>query len=195
MEHGEILVQISLAGEPQKLLTYWRGSLRHCLPIAASVTILRPSCGSRRWWDFNDPNFHFKSMTRTEKKRAELSISEKSLMMQPQEIAIARELTEQFFGWLSGRREIPAINRPIPAAEVSLSAEGGPDLVDVVELFNDPRYYGVRKLASFICKVIHDDPMFGGFQGWTAQTRPSLYKNCSLVRGLWQRDKLRRHAP
>jgi hypothetical protein len=120
MQHGDVQVRISLSGEPQKLLTYWRGSLRDILPTQSSITILRPRLKRQRWWLYDDPSFHFEAMTRTEKKRAELSISEKSLMMQSGEIATARELTEKLFGWLSQRQGMPAINQPIPNARIWL---------------------------------------------------------------------------
>src|SRR5262245_58289817 len=113
MEHGDIQVRLSLRGEPQKLLTYWRGSLRDILPTSASVAVLRPLIKGRYWFDYHDPSFYFEGMTRTEKKRAVLSISDMSLKMQPREIEIARHLTDALFDWLSGRQGIPAVNQPI----------------------------------------------------------------------------------
>lgn len=137
MQHGDIVVQFSLHGEPQKLLTYWRGSLRDILPKSASISILRTR-RQHRWWRFDDPNFYLEAMTRTEKKRAELSISDKSLFMTASEIAIARHLTEMTYDWLSGRRNPPSLNQPIPNARLLLNADGGPGLVDVIERFGDP---------------------------------------------------------
>jgi hypothetical protein len=138
MQHGDIQLRISLSGEPQQLLTYWRGSLRDNLPTRAGVTILRPR-PKRQWWGyFGSPNFNFEAITRAEKKRAELGISDKALMMQADEIAIARELTETLFNWLSGRQGTPAINQPIPKARISLHGDGGPELVGVIESFGDP---------------------------------------------------------
>jgi hypothetical protein len=114
MQHGDIRVRISLYGEPQKITTYWRASLRDTLPETASVTILkmRRKPSSRQWWYDDDPNFYFERMTRTEKKRAELSISDKSLYMTAAEIETARHLTETTYDWLSGRRSVPTINQP-----------------------------------------------------------------------------------
>jgi hypothetical protein len=138
MQHGDIQLRVSLGGEPQKLVTYWRGSLRGYLPTRALVTILRPRPKSQQfhWW--HDPNFHFEAITRTEKKRAELSVSEKSLMMLPNEIAIARDLTERLSNWLSQRQGIPSIDQPIPNARIRLQGDGGPELVSVIESFPDP---------------------------------------------------------
>jgi hypothetical protein len=80
MQHGDIHMRISLSGEPQKLLTYWRGSLRDMLPTMAGVSITRPLVKPRRTWlDVYNPSLYFEGMTRTEKKRADLSISEQSL--------------------------------------------------------------------------------------------------------------------
>ena len=143
MEHGDIRVRVGFSGEPQKLVTYWRGSLRHVVPVSASITILRarPARQSWYWWR-TDQNFYFEAMTRTEKKRAELSISDKSLYMQPGEIARARELTEVTFNWLSGRKSLPDINQPIHNARLSLGAEGGVELIDVAEAFGDPEIVG-----------------------------------------------------
>ena len=41
MQHGDIRLQLSLSGEPQKILTYWRGFMQDMLPTAVSVTILK----------------------------------------------------------------------------------------------------------------------------------------------------------
>jgi hypothetical protein len=138
MQHGDVQVSVSLRGEPQKLLTYWRGSLRDILPTSASVAVVRPLIKGRYWFDYHDPSFYFEGMTRSEKKRAELSISDLSLKMQPGEIEIARHLTDILFDWLSGRDGIPVLNQPIPNARIGLSCAGGVDLIDVVEKFGDP---------------------------------------------------------
>ena len=91
MQHGEILVRLSLSGEPQKLLTYWRGSMRDMVPSSAAVTILKLNKKPPRtpWWSDYDPNFYFELMTRTEKKRAELGISDRALSMTALEIETA----------------------------------------------------------------------------------------------------------
>jgi hypothetical protein len=138
MRHGEIRVRLSLGGEPQKLLTYWRGSLREVLPEAAWVSVLRPRIKGRWWFDYHDPSFYFERITRIEKKRAVLSISEQSLKMQPGEIKIAGHLTDILFDWLSQRQPIPVLNQPIANARIGLACEGGSELIDVVEKFGDP---------------------------------------------------------
>jgi hypothetical protein len=142
MQHGEIQLRVTLAGEPQKLLTYWRGSLRETLPTRASVSIIRPYVvprGWRWWWDHYDPSFHFEPLNRLEKKRTELSISDASLKMQPNEIEMARHLTDLLFDWLSQRRnEVPHTETPIANARISLDAEGTEELICVVEAFGDP---------------------------------------------------------
>jgi hypothetical protein len=113
--------------------------LRDTQPTSASVSIIRPRIKpSWAWYDYHDPSFHFEGMTRTEKKRAVLSISEKSLKMQAPEIEIARHLTDILFDWLSQRRGLPIIDRAIPSARIWLACEGGPELVSVVEKLGDP---------------------------------------------------------
>ena len=94
MQHGEIKLRVMLAGEPHKLFTYWRGALPDGRPSSASVTILRPRRKFQvsSWWLPRDQGFYFEPMTRTEKKRAELSISDKALLMSAPEIATARRL-------------------------------------------------------------------------------------------------------
>lgn len=77
-------------------------------------------------------------MTRTEKKRAELSISDLALRLDAGEIATARELTDMTFDWLSGRRGIPEINKPMPKTMLSVIAEGNELLLPIIETFNDP---------------------------------------------------------
>jgi hypothetical protein len=139
MAHGDNLIRIALAGEPQKLLTYWRGSLRHLAPTSASVTITKVSRPRGRWqWHTTDPNFYFDAITRTENKRAVMSISEKSLLMQAGEIAAARLLTDLASGWLHGRTEVPHLDQRLPNARLSIVVEGSTDLVGVCETFSDP---------------------------------------------------------
>jgi hypothetical protein len=141
MQHGDIKVRLSLRGEPQKLLTYWHGSLHDQLPETANVTILRKDNKPpiNPWWpDYFDPNLYFETMTRTEKKRAELSISDQSLSMNATEIETARQLTDVTYGWISGRTSLPTFGSPIPHARLMLLVEGLPSLVDAVERFGDP---------------------------------------------------------
>jgi hypothetical protein len=76
-------------------------------------------------------------MSRTEKKRAELSISEKSLRMDGQEIEVARTLTDVTFNWLSGKSDAPRLSQPIPSGRVHLSFECGPPILDSIERFPD----------------------------------------------------------
>lgn len=137
MQPGDIKVQISLRGEPQKLLTYWRGSLRETVPDLASVTILRKRKARPNWWSWDDPNFYFEQMNRSENKRAELSVSEKSLHLNASEIAIARELTTKLFDWLRQRQGIPDIQSALPDARISLTIVGGLELIDFVEAVTD----------------------------------------------------------
>lgn len=139
MKHGEIKIRVQLRGEPQKIITYWRGWLPDAVPERAAITIVRKSQKPRnRWWLSNDPNFYFESMTRTEKKRAELSISDKSLHMTATEIATARELTDTTYEWLSGRRGIPTLSEPIDSARLEVTVQEGPELIDAIEKFGDP---------------------------------------------------------
>jgi hypothetical protein len=150
MQHGDIQVQVSLRGEPHKLLTYWRGSLRETLPISAAVTIVRPkrNHGNRGYWDYRDPSFYFEAITRTEKKRAELSISDKSLLMQAGEIATARHLTEILSDWLSRRHGLPHLDQPIPNARIALRCEGDGELVGIVEKFGDPEVLSSAQVGA-----------------------------------------------
>jgi hypothetical protein len=76
-------------------------------------------------------------MNRTEKKRAELSISDKSLRMAATEIAIARHLTRVTFDWLSRKETIPYLEHPIAEARLTLIADGDPSIVEAIEQFSD----------------------------------------------------------
>jgi hypothetical protein len=140
MQHGDLRVGLSLGGEPRKLLVYWRGWLREIVPESASVTILRPyrPHPDERFWYYTSPHIQLEMLTRTEKKRAELSISDKALMMQPEEIGTARELTDKTFDWLSRRTGIPDFDRPTPGARLNLRCVGDETLLEAVEKFNDP---------------------------------------------------------
>jgi hypothetical protein len=140
MQHADIRLQLSLSGEPQKILTYWRGTMQDMLPTAVSVTILKMHKKQQRspWWSDYDANFYFEAMTRTEKKRAELSISDRSLSMTAPEIETARHLTDISYDWISGRRGLPSLDKAIPNARLSLRVEGPATLVDVIEKFGDP---------------------------------------------------------
>jgi hypothetical protein len=140
VQHGDIMMRLALRGEPQKLFTYWRGPMRDILPTEAAVTILkmnkRPP--SSPWWSDRNPDFHFEAMTQTEKKRAELSISDHALSMTAPEIETARYLTDITFAWMSSRDPLPTLNQPISNARLSFSVEGSPVLVEAVEQIGDP---------------------------------------------------------
>jgi hypothetical protein len=134
------MVRLSLSEEPQKLFAYWRGPMRDILPTAAAVTILkinkRPP--TTPWWSDHNPNFHFEAMTQTEKKRAELSISDQALSMTAPEIETARYLTDIVFAWMSSRSTLPILDQPISNARMSFSVEGSPVLVEAIERIGDP---------------------------------------------------------
>jgi hypothetical protein len=148
MQHGDILVSVSLDGEPQKLTTYWRGTLRDKLPLTASIAVLRPpQVLVKPWFEYRSRNIFFEPITRTENKRADLSISEKSTDMQAGEIAVARELTEACSFWLFGRRPMPTINKPLPNARLYLTCDGGDELVQIVESFGDAEVLQVATLG------------------------------------------------
>ncbi|WP_159011375.1 hypothetical protein [Bradyrhizobium sp. S69] len=151
MQHGGIKVRLSLRGEPQKLLTYWRGSLQDQLPETANVTILRKDnkLPINPWWpNYFNPNLYFETMTRTEKKRAELSISDQSLSMNATEIETARRLTDVIYGWISGRTNLPTFGSAMPHASLSLTVDGLPSLVDAVERFGDPEVVSVASVGA-----------------------------------------------
>lgn len=135
MQTEEIVLNVSMAGEPQKLFTYCRGSLPGALPVSAAIRIVR----SRKYrpHSFYDPDLYFNQMSRTEKKRAELSISERSLRMDAKEIEVARTLTDMTFNWLSGKSETPRLSQPIPIGKVHLGFECGPPILDSIEQFPD----------------------------------------------------------
>jgi hypothetical protein len=150
MQHGDIVVRLSLYGEPQKLLTYWRGSLPDMLPTGAAISILKTNKKRVRtpWYADYVPDFHFEEMTRSEKKRAELSISEKSLSMSATEIATARHLTDITFEWISGRGVLPTLNQPMPNARLSLKVDGSSTLVDMIERIGDPEVVSVASVGA-----------------------------------------------
>jgi hypothetical protein len=140
MQHGDIQTNVSLRGEPQALFVYWRGSLREILPTTAQVSITRPLRKSR--FDYWDPSISLERMNRAEMKRAELSISEHSLDMEPEEIEAARHLTDVLWKWLSKRQHgVPALDQPVTRARVTLEAEGDESLLDVINSF-DPEIVG-----------------------------------------------------
>jgi hypothetical protein len=149
VKHGDIQVRLSLHGEPQKLLTYWR-ALPDLLPNTASVTILKMNKKAARspWWSDFDANFYFEPMTRTEKKRAELSISDKALSMTASEIEIARHLTGTLYEWISGRGGLPVLNQPIMSARLTLRVEGSPSLVGIIEGFGDPEVLSATTVGA-----------------------------------------------
>lgn len=148
MQHGDIKIRISLGGEPQKLLTYWRGFLRDVVPDHAAVTILRKRKGRTDWWSWDDQNFYFEAMNRSESKRAELSISEKSLHLSAGEIATARELTKRLFDWLHGRHGIPDISTPVQNARISLTIASGIELIDFIEKVGDSEVLSVAAVGA-----------------------------------------------
>ena len=76
-------------------------------------------------------------MSRKEKKRAELSVSEQSLRMDATELEAARSLTDMTFNWLSRQSEAPRLSQPIPIGRVHLRFECGPSIMDAVESFTD----------------------------------------------------------
>jgi hypothetical protein len=137
IQHGDIRMRLALRGEPQKLLVYWRGSLSDILPTSASVSIIRPL--RRSYLGYWNPSLYFEAISRSEKKRADLSISETSLEMEPEEIQAARHLTDLLFKWLSKRQfGVPTLDQPIMKAAISLVAEGDHSLLNVIKSFGDP---------------------------------------------------------
>jgi hypothetical protein len=135
LQTEEIVLNVSMAGEPEKLFTYCRGSLAGVLPASAAISIVR----RRRYRPhaFSNPDLYFDQMTRTEKKRAELSISERSLRMDAKEIEVARTLTDMTFNWLSGKSEAPRLSQAIPIGKVHLSFVCSPPVLDSIERFPD----------------------------------------------------------
>ena len=130
-----IVLNVSMEGEPQKLFTYCRGSLPGVVPVSASISIVRP----RRYRPhaYYNPDIYFDQMSRKEKKRAELSVSEQSLRMDATELEAARSLTDMTFNWLSRQSEAPRLSQPIPIGRVHLRFECGPSIMDAVEGFTD----------------------------------------------------------
>jgi hypothetical protein len=148
MQHGDIVVRVSVGAEPQKLFTYWRGSFGDLVPDVASITIVRPWVrSSDKWTRYYDPSISLEAMSRSEDKRAVLSISDKALNMQAGEIAIARHLTEVVYGWLSRRTGIPRENQPIPNARVWVKFGGGPEVIDALEKL-DPEILGSVEIGA-----------------------------------------------
>jgi hypothetical protein len=141
LRHGDIRVRVALRCEPQKLVNHWRRSFGDNLPISASITMLRSGRRPKNdwWWaNYYSPHLDFEGMTRTEKKRAELSISEASLKMLPTEIAAAADLTNVFFDWLSQRRGLPEFSNPIRNAVINIEVEGDASLLPAIETLKDP---------------------------------------------------------
>jgi hypothetical protein len=68
--------------------------------------------------------------------------------MHAPEIATARYLTDVLFDWLSQRHSLPVIDQPISNARIGLRAEGGPELVDIVEKFGDPEVLSRAQIGA-----------------------------------------------
>jgi hypothetical protein len=135
LQNDDIILKVSIQGEPQKLFTYCRGSFPGVLPTNAAISIVRPR--SYQPHSYHNPNINFDQMSCTEKKRAELSVSEKSLRMDATEIGAARMLTDVTFNWLSGKSEAPRLSQPISIGKVALDFECGPPILDAIEAFHD----------------------------------------------------------
>jgi hypothetical protein len=118
MNSDDLLISLRIQGEPSALFRNWRAGLRENVPKSASVSLKKrnPRPNGERY-------FNCESVLPTERKRADLSLSEICQLLRPEEIASFRDLHDVLYEWLS-RREPPRLDQPIPSFLVYLTSEG-----------------------------------------------------------------------
>lgn len=133
-KHGDLTAKIAMTAEPSRLFRFWRSTLRDAQPETASVIIKKQKVR----FDHYDTGLVLESVMRTERKRADLSLSEKSLQLGPHEIQNASILHDLLWGWLSKRQEIPVLDTEMASIEihVTLSGEAGAVVTQLEDLFD-----------------------------------------------------------
>jgi hypothetical protein len=115
LKHGDVIAQITMSAEPSRLLRFWRSTLRDAQPESASVVIRKRN---RSYWSSSD--FYLNSVTRSERKLADMSSAE---------IEHAARLHDILWGWLSCRQEDPALDEAMPFMHVSVKMSGPAETV------------------------------------------------------------------
>ena len=124
MKHGDVIAQITMSAEPSRLLRFWRSTLRDAQPESASVVIRKRN---RSYWSSSD--FYLNSVTRSERKLADMSLSALSPKLDAAEIEQAARLHDILWGWLSCRREDPALDEAMPFMHLSVKMSGPAETV------------------------------------------------------------------
>ena len=107
-----------MAAEPSSLFRSWRASMRDTAPKMASVSLRKKNPRPN-----SDPYFDCEAVQSTERKRADLSLSEICQMLRPEEIGSFRDLHNILFDWLS-KGTVPQLDHSLPAFLVYATAEG-----------------------------------------------------------------------
>jgi hypothetical protein len=118
MKLGEVLISLRMKAEPSALFRSWRAGMRDTTPRSASVSLRKKNPKPN-----GDPYFDCEDVWPTERKRADLSLSEICEMLRPEEIASFRDLHNILFDWLS-KGEAPVLDRSLPAFVIYATAEG-----------------------------------------------------------------------
>ena len=125
MRHGDIIAQITMSAEPSRLFRFWRSTLRDAQPESAAVTIRKRN---KSRFDCS-PDFHLTSVTRSERKLADMSLSAMSLKLEAEEIEHAVRLHDILWDWLSYRRKDPVLDEAMPFIDVGVTMSGPAETV------------------------------------------------------------------
>jgi hypothetical protein len=125
LQHGDIIAQITMSAEPSRLFRFWRSTLRDAQPESAAVTIRKRN---KSRFDCS-PDFHLTSVTRSERKLADMSLSAMSLKLEAGEIEHAVRLHDILWDWLSYRRKDPVLDDAMPFIDVGVTMSGPAETV------------------------------------------------------------------
>jgi hypothetical protein len=98
VKSGDIISKLSIGDEPNRLFMLARSVFPGVVPDTGGVTIIRPRRGR---WDY--PHIGFASITRTERKLADVSLAQECEKMSADENEVAAALHDVLWDWLSGR--------------------------------------------------------------------------------------------
>lgn len=148
MEHGDLYARITMSDEPSRLFRFWRSTLSEAQPESASVTIKKRN---RPWHDWRSPDFYLHAVNSTERKLADISLSDLSLQLTSEEIEQASRLNDILWRWVGSRRETPVLDEPMPHMSVSATLFGpAAAVVPQIEALHDLEpLWEVRFLVAF----------------------------------------------
>ena len=115
---GDIHLEFSLAGEPSRTFLLWRSTLNGLSPSSASVALLK----ARPGWTRSDRAFYFHSVTKTERKLADMDLAARSDKLTGTENANAARLHDVLWRWLKDG-EAPRLEGAMPRSEVHIQFE------------------------------------------------------------------------